>query len=200
MLSLPVGCNKKRCPVFAKCCRLPTEYYLGPVTGTVDILFVGQGGGKDERRKLRPFIGRAGQRLRNLVVYLRTKTKINFGVAFSNTIRDNPEDNRPPESEELKSCLSYLYRDIAFLKDKGLKCVVPLGNPSKRALIEKSSPSMESDHGKVYKVCNAVFGEVVMIPTYHPSYLCRNHQVWHPNKPGKFELLALEDIEKALNL
>lgn len=104
----------------------------------MDILFVGQGGGKEERREKRPFVGRAGKRLRQLVVYLRGKLNRQFGVAFSNTIRDNPEDNRPPDYDEFEYCLSYLYRDIAELKTKGLKCVIALGNPSKRALIKGS--------------------------------------------------------------
>lgn len=196
---LKISCDKRDCPVFKKCCFLPTEYYSG-IEDQVDILFVGQGGGKDERKKHRPFVGRAGRRLRELVVYLRKKTGMQFGVAFSNTIRDNPEGNRPPDQDELEQCLNYLYRDIAELKNRGLKCVVPLGNPSKIALIDRSNTSMGSDHGKVYKVCNDAFGEIMMIPTYHPSYLCRVHQVWHPERPGKFELLVLEDIEKALTL
>jgi DNA polymerase len=199
MLKIDLICDKHICPVFKKCCYLPTEYFLSP-EGKVDILFVGQGGGRDERREKRPFIGRAGKRLRQLVVYLRVKLNKQFGVAFSNTIRDNPEDNRPPDYDELEVCLPYLYRDIAELKTKGLKCVVALGNPSKRALIKDSLTSMEKDHGKVYTVSNEVFGTISMMPTYHPSYLCRNHQVWHPEKPGEFEVKALVDIERALNL
>ena len=199
MPKIDIACDKHVCPVFKKCCYLPTEYFESP-EGTVDVLFVGQGGGREERRERRPFIGRAGKRLRQLVVYLRIKLGLKFGVAFSNTIRDNPEDNRPPDYEELACCLPYLYGDIVSLKAKGLKCVVPLGNPSKRALIKSSSTSMERDHGRLYTVSNDVFGDIPMIPTYHPSYLCRNHQVWHPEKPGEFELLALEDIERALKL
>jgi uracil-DNA glycosylase family 4 len=199
MLKIDVLCDRTNCPVFKKCCYLPTEYFLSP-EGSVDILFVGQGGGKDERKKNRPFIGRAGIRLRQMIVYLRVKLNRQFGVAFSNTIRDNPEDNRPPDDDELDFCLPYLYRDIVELKAKGLKCVVPLGNASKRALIEESHTSMDRDHGVLYKVSNEVFGAIMMIPTYHPSYLCRNHQVWHPNKPGEFEIEVLKDIERALNL
>src|SRR4030043_161918 len=88
-------CKYKICPVYSKCCFLPTECHPDP-QGNISLLFVGQGGGTDERKLGRPFVGRAGKRLRQQVLYVRKHLKKHVGVAFSNSIRDNPDGNRVP--------------------------------------------------------------------------------------------------------
>lgn len=208
---LPCQCEKKDCPVFKRCCFLPTECHPG-VDGKISILFVGQGGGADERKLRRPFIGRAGKRIRQQVIYARKLFKKHFGVAFSNTIRDNPEDNRVPTQEELDVCLGHLYADIKTLKERGLKAVIPLGNAAKLALIPDALPNITKDRGKLYTVSNEVFGNVVMIPTFHPSYVMRNVPVFcksemdkvsgemKPMEPSKMDMDVIGDIIQAAGL
>lgn len=188
-------CKKGECPVHSKCCFLPTEYYESP-EGTVELLFVGQGGGKDERKKGRPFIGPAGHRLRNQLRYVRKQTN-HFGVAFSNTIRDNPEGNRVPTDEEVEYCLPYLLKDIAWLKKKGLKAVVPLGRAAKSALVE-SKGTMANDRGRVFYLFDELFDSIPVVPTYHPSYFLFKHISFTPKNFHDLELLVVGDIMRAL--
>lgn len=189
-------CTENSCPVYKKCCFLPTE--VNPDTeGNVSILFIGQGGGSDERKRGRPFIGRAGTRLRQQVLYVRKKLKKHIGVAFSNTIRDNPDGNRIPTQQEYDFCLKHLYKDIANLKKRGLKIIIPLGNASKAVFLPKSG-SMLTCHGKISKFLNETFGQINSMPTYHPSYIIRNAPRFDENNLSEYDVVVIKDIIKAV--
>lgn len=197
---LECNCENEACSVRFKCRFLPTEYYLS-TKGTVDILFVGQGGGSFERKRGRPFIGPAGKRLRELILYVRRALNEHIGVALSNTIRDCPDQNRVPNNNELDWCLPHLYQDIVKLKEMGLKVIMPLGNVSKHALVPGCNPSISVDRGSVYYITHETFGKMPFIPTYHPSYLVRTSSIhFNPKSPSKYEMLVIEDIIKAYKL
>ena len=189
-------CTERSCPVFPKCCFLPTECYPSP-EGQVHLLFVGQGGGRDERKKGRPFIGRAGARIRQQVAWVRHRLSIYVGVAFSNTIRDNPDGNRIPSDEELQKCLPYLFRDIALLKQRGLGMVVLLGNAAKSALIRTGTEGMSKDRGKIFRIRNGIFEEMPMMPTYHPSYVMRKYPRFNEDVPSHLDRVVIGDIISA---
>lgn len=199
MKYIKLNCTNRNCPVHCKCCFLPTEIDPTP-EGIVHILFVGQGGGDKEREKIRPFIGPAGQRLRKIVETIRSKSSKPIGVAYSNTIRDNPDYNRIPTEDELKECLPFLYRDIAGLKKIGLKVVIPLGNAAKRALIKDSQSAMSRDHGFMYYEQNDICGDIFYIPTYHPSFLLRFGKTknFDVKKLKKYDVEVIKDIAKAV--
>lgn len=188
-------CTENACPVYNKCCFLPTEVNPDP-DGKVSILFIGQGGGSEERKKGRPFIGRAGTRLRQQVLFVRKKLGKHIGVAFSNSIRDNPDGNRVPTPQEYECCLQYLYRDIADLKKRGLKVIIPLGNASKLIFMPNSG-GMSIDHGKIVNFSNGVFGHIYCMPTYHPSFVIRNAPRFEDNKLSEYDKIVIKDILKA---
>lgn len=191
--NIRVNCQRDKCPVFGKCCFLPTEVHPG-IDGKVPILFVGQGGGREERKEGRPFIGRAGKRIRQIVFEVRSKLNKHIGVAFSNTIRDNPDENRIPNEEELSMCLPHLYKDIATLKERGLSVVIPLGAAAKDALIPQCKSSMTKDRGKPYRVENEIFKDITMLPTFHPSYLMRKSAKFKKDPYPEFDHIVIEDI------
>lgn len=189
---MPCKCTNKLCTVYSKCCFLPTE--VNPdLEGKVSMLFVGQGGGSDERKQGRPFIGRAGKRIRQQVMYVREKLGKHIGVAFSNTIRDNPEGNRIPNTTELGWCLKHLYVDIAVLMKRGLKVVVPLGNASKDVFIEEAG-GMAAAHGKLYDISNDIFGTIKVMPTYHPSYVIRNAPKFNDKVISEYDAPVIRDL------
>lgn len=191
------GCTDEACPAWETCVKLPTEMFPDP-DGRVSLLFVGQGGGKRERRRGRPFCGPAGRRLRSQVIWVRRKLKRYVGVAFSNTIRDCPEGNRMPTDEELAHCRPLLERDIAYLRQRGLRAVVPLGNAAKRALIKDSRSSIGADRGSLYYVRMGEIGLVPMVPTLHPSGLLRGGVPWNPSRLHERDELVVGDIMRAL--
>lgn len=198
MFHLKCECTDKSCPVYGQCCFLPTECYPDP-DGCVEILFVGQGGGKDERKRKRPFIGRAGKRLRQIISYIR-HSEGHFGVALGNTVRDNPEGNRAPNTQELEHCIPHLFKDIEKLKESGLKIVVPLGNPSRIALLGDKDASMSGTHGTLNRLSNV--DDVIFMPTYHPSFLVRK-SLWRYKEKGgmeppDYDKIVIKDIKKCI--
>lgn len=189
---MPCKCTNKLCTAYSKCCFLSTEVHPD-LKGNVSFLFVGQGGGSDERKQGRPFIGRAGKRIRQQVMYVREKLDKHIGVAFSNTIRDNPEGNRVPNTTELGWCLKHLYVDIAVLMKRGLKVVVPLGNASKDVFI-KEAGGMAAAHGRMYDVSNDIFGTIKVMPTYHPSYVIRNAPKFNDKVISEYDAPVIRDL------
>jgi uracil-DNA glycosylase family 4 len=188
-------CIENSCPAFSRCCFLPTECHPDP-DGKVSILFVGQGGGSEERRQGRPFIGKEGSRLRQQVLFIRKKLKKHIGVAFSNTIRDNPDGARVPTLKEYEYCLKHLYKDIAALKKCGLGIVILLGNVSKSVIFPQSG-SMVIEHGRITNFSNEVFGHINAMSTYHPSYVMRTAPKFNDMCLSEYDKIVLKDILKA---
>jgi uracil-DNA glycosylase family 4 len=189
-------CTNSSCPVWSKCAKLPTEVYPD-AEGCVQLLFVGQGGGRQERVKKRPFVGPAGKRIRQQIVAVRKQLGKYIGVAFSNTIRDCPEGNRIPTEDELKHCLNHLWDDIKTLKALGLRCVVLLGNAAKRAMIRDSKIALGADRGSLYVVSSACTGIVPLIATYHPSGLLHQGIIFSETDMHEKDKTVIADIIKA---
>jgi uracil-DNA glycosylase family 4 len=192
---LECTCTENGCPAFSRCCFLPTECHPDP-DGKVSILFIGQGGGSDERKRGRPFIGRAGTRLRQQVLFIRKKLKKHIGVAFSNTIRDNPDGNRVPTPQEYSYCLKHLYNDISELKKRGLGIIVLLGNASKYVFFPHSG-AMVVEHGRIANVSNEIYGHINAMSTYHPSYVMRAAPTFNDACLNEYDKIVLKDILKA---
>jgi len=190
-------CKDAECPVYHKCCFLPTECNAS-VDNKISLLFIGQGGGADERKEGRPFIGRAGKRLRQQILYARRLIKKHFGVAFSNSIRDNPDKNRIPTSKEYDHCLRYLYKDISILKDRGLCVLIPLGNASKSIFVPRSGPMCNS-HGIISSFKDEAIGHIKVMPTYHPSYVIRNYPKFDEKNLSDTDKTVIDDIIRAYN-
>lgn len=185
-------CNQNKCPAYNRCCFLPTEY-IKSKKNKVEILFVGQGGGKEERLLVRPFVGVAGVRLRRIIISVYKKLNKSFGVGFSNVIRDNPEDNRVPAEEELKYCMQFLYRDIGILRNIGLKGIVLLGSAARNAFY-KDGKNISSVRGIIEELDLKDIGIYKVMSTYHPSYLVRNNLIFRENNIGKLDRIVMDDI------
>lgn len=172
----------------------------------VDIMFVGMGAGKDEdinlnRRNERrqPFVGRAGKYLRSLLLDgVRNYAFGSFNFALSNTVRCHPRDqhgkDREPTIEEELACSTFLYRDW---KQLGKPVLIPVGKSSSRLLLgeDVASRSMGSLRGNVFRRDNAV-----IIPTYHPSYLCRINGSYDSERNCIIDHRVRDDISRAVAL
>lgn len=198
MYFLKCNCYLTDCPVYNKCCFLPTEVHPDR-KGTVSILFVGQGGGSEERKKCRPFIGKAGKRLRNQIILAMKRYGSIFGVAFSNNIRDNPDNNRVPNKIELEKCMQFLHRDINILSNKGLKAIISLGKSASESFgIITNTESISNYRGKIFDYQQ--LNKIKIIPTFHPSFFNIQKIKYTPEKLHEKEELVINDILTALNL
>jgi len=170
---VPVSCNNRKCPQFSTCPQLPTEInYVGRNHKRVEVLLVGEAGGREEESYKRPFVGRSGILLRNVISHVQ-KLYGEKSYAISNICRFRPTDssggNRKPEHSEIKRCLKYLIRDIGYLKPK---IICALGETPHNVLAPESG-NLKDIRGRVLTI--TVNGEKYSyVGTYHPAWILRN--------------------------
>ena len=139
----------------------------GPVGATVAI--IGEAPGEQEDRAGKPFVGRAGKLLNELLeeagidrseVYVTNTVKVR-----PTTEKDGRLKNRPPRVGEVREGAEILIPELRAVRPAVL---VLLGNTPSKALIDKSF-AMKKDRG----VLRDSILDLPAIATYHPAYLLR---------------------------
>ncbi|MEO6067172.1 MAG: uracil-DNA glycosylase [Gemmatimonadota bacterium] len=125
-------------------------------------LVVGEGPGANEDATGRPFVGRAGDLLDDILA--------GIGIARSsayilNTVKCRPPSNRTPLPGELAACAPYLHRQIAILRPK---VILAAGSTAIAALLQVKK-SLGQLRGQVHR-----YAGIPVIATYHPAALLRN--------------------------
>ena len=104
----------------------------GTGPGDVDLLFVGEGPGKNEDTQGEPFVGRSGSVLDEA---LNEAGVLREEVRITNCVRCRPPENRDPTKKELANCRGYLETELERV-DPTL--VVTLGKVPSEHLLERS--------------------------------------------------------------
>jgi uracil-DNA glycosylase len=164
-------------------CRLSatrTNVVFGVGNRRADLMFIGEGPGRDEDLAGEPFVGRAGQLLTDIIKAMKLRRE---DVYIANVVKCRPPENRNPEQDEMDLCRPYLERQIELLAPK---VIVTLGRYA-----------LQSTTGKPHAI-SAVRGQWLqhegakLMPTYHPAYLLRNpsakKDVWADMKKVMGEL------------
>ncbi|CAN5561290.1 hypothetical protein BH09MYX1_BH09MYX1_42160 [soil metagenome] len=127
------------------------------------LCFIGEAPGADEDAQGLPFVGRAGQLLDKMIAAMGLDP--DQDVYVCNIIKCRPPGNRKPEPEETAACIPYLHEQIAAVDPK---VIVALGNTAVASLLGTTLgiTKLRGDW-KLYR------GRVLVMPTYHPSYLLR---------------------------
>jgi len=125
------------------------------------IIFIGEAPGKNEDETGRPFVGRAGKLLTQLIQSLGLSRD---DVWIGNVIKHRPPKNRPPKSEEIFACKNFLTRQIEFI---GPEIIVSLGRFSFNYFFPDGKIS--SERGKLIDM-----GSFKLFPVYHPAAALRN--------------------------
>jgi DNA polymerase len=108
-------------------CRLHetrTKAVPGEGDPSTEVVFVGEGPGMNEDREGRPFVGRAGGLLVNLLHHIGWQRE---DVFITNIVKCRPPGNRDPEPDEIAACAPYLERQLEALDPS---VVVTLGRYS----------------------------------------------------------------------
>ncbi len=203
---IPCDCQNKACKEFAGCCFTATEVVIrdgGSVGdgnyGTVHLMFVGQGAGKDEdinmnpNNKLRqPFVGKAGAYLRNIIKFIWDDGLV-FNVAISNSVRFHPLDaggkDRAPTQGELNDCIHLLNRDIETIKPMVL---VALGMSTSNALIPET---VGAPMGRIAGIASYKYKGIKTVPLYHPSFLTRNYGKFTAGQRGEYHVRCVDTLK-----
>lgn len=139
-----------------------------------ELVFVGEGPGEDEDIQGLPFVGRAGQKLTEIIekgMGLKRKD-----VYICNIVKCRPPGNREPEPDEVSTCKPFLEKQIAVIKPK---VIVALGRPATSTLLNSKKITISKIRGiwQEYILEGQGSGEmsIKLMPTYHPAYLLRNY-------------------------
>ena len=100
--------NCKKCPLWKT--RKNTVPGEGPANAK--IIFVGQAPGSEEDKTGRPFVGRAGRFLNQLLRIANIKRE---KVFITSPIKCFPPKNRKPTEKEIETCLPYLKKQIEII-------------------------------------------------------------------------------------
>ncbi|MBI4091332.1 uracil-DNA glycosylase [candidate division WWE3 bacterium] len=170
-----------------KKCRLykgATHGVPGEGNPNAKIAFIGEAPGFNEDKLGRPFVGRAGKMLEDMLHGMGLKRE---DVWIGNVIKHRPPDNRNPMVDEVRACALYLE---AQLKAINPKIIVTLG---KFALeyFDKDG-KISRDHGVPKKI-----GNKIVFPLYHPAAALRNPAVEKVLRSEfkKIKELTLKDLK-----
>ena len=129
-----------------------------------EIVFVGEGPGADEDEQGRPFVGRAGQLLTDIIEKgMKIKRE---SVYICNVVKCRPPGNRNPEKDEIEACSPFLKAQIKAISPK---VIIALGKFAASVLAGREI-KITQERGEWFE-----YEGVKVMPTYHPSYLLRNY-------------------------
>ena len=138
-----------------------TNTVPGEGSPTAEVMFIGEAPGQTEDELGRPFVGRAGKLLDDLIVGLGMRRS---DVFIGNMVKCRPPANRNPEAQEMEACSAFL--------DEQLEAIDPLVIVTLGAVpLTRFSPNskISSVRGQVLE-----YQGRALLPTYHPAYALRN--------------------------
>jgi len=142
-----------------------------------DIMFIGEGPGKNEDEQGEPFVGRAGALLDQFLAAFDIDRQ---EVYIANIVKCRPPENRDPLPQEQDGCIGWLERQIEIINPKIIVC---LGRISARRIIDGNF-LITKQHGLLFDINGRKY-----MGTFHPAALLRN-----PNNKNEayrdFEVLA----------
>ncbi|WP_420597063.1 uracil-DNA glycosylase [Deinococcus sp.] len=151
------------------------------------LVIIGEGPGGDEDRVGKPFVGRGGQLLDQILKAVQLGRQ---DVYITNIVKCRPPGNRTPEALETETCTSlWLEPQLALLRPK---VILSLGNtPTQYLLQTKSGITRLRGVWHRYVQRDSLY-DAYLMPMFHPAYLLRNDT----RAPGGPKSLTWQDIQE----
>ena len=134
------------------------------------LVFIGEAPGEEEDIQARPFVGRAGKFLDQMIERVGLKRE---DVYICNVLKCKPPNNRDPEPLEVDACKGYLLSQLDLINPK---IICTLGRHAYNVLF-----GVDEKITKIRGVLTSYDG-IRLLPTYHPAFLLRNqnriNEVW----------------------
>jgi len=146
-----------------KLCKGRTNLVFGVGNPKAELMFVGEGPGRDEDVQGEPFVGRAGQLLTEIITKGMKLQRADVYIA--NVVKCRPPENRNPEPDEIAACEPFLVRQIEIIQPR---VVVALGKFAAQTLLRDTTP-ISRLRGRWFD-----YHGIKLMPTLHPAYLLRN--------------------------
>ena len=166
--------NCNRC----KLCDSRTNTVFGEGNPKAELMFIGEGPGRDEDEQGRPFVGKSGQLLTKMINAMGYRRE---DVYIANVVKCRPPNNRTPLPNEAEVCMPFLLRQIEIIKPK---VIILLGAVPLKYLLNKTG--ITKIHGEWFD-----FNGIKTIASFHPAFLLRDPRQKKP---------AWEDLQKAMKV
>lgn len=153
---------------------------IGEGSHSAKIMFIGEAPGRNEAKTGRPFCGRAGDILNELLNSVGIERS---EIYITNIVKDRPPQNRDPLPEEIEIYGPFLDRQIEIIQPQ---IIATLGRYSMYYVMPKFGLEFElepisKNHGKVFAVPREALAkwgwgnhEMKIIPLYHPAVAVYN--------------------------
>lgn len=154
------------------------------------LMFVGEAPGADEDAQGVPFVGRAGQKLNEMISAMGLSRD---EVYIANVLKVRPPNNRTPTPEEASLDGPFLAEQIRIINPE---VICTLGRPAACFLLG-CNDAMGAMRGRWFE-----YQGIPLMPTFHPAYLLRSYtpevrgKVWSDLKMI-MERLGLPSPKKA---
>lgn len=158
-----------------------TQVVVGDLPEGARLLVLGEAPGAEEDRTGRPFVGRSGQLLDQLLLEAGIARE---RVAVLNTVKCRPPANRVPSRAETLNCRPWT---AAQVREVGPAVTVTLGLSATRWMLRTAT--LSAVRGQVLDVDGRA-----VLPTYHPAAALRGGPLGEPMRALR------EDLAKAVAL
>jgi DNA polymerase len=164
----------KNSPLYAYRVENGNYPVLGEGSHDAKIMFVGEAPGKNEAKTGKPFCGRAGALLDELLQSIGLPRQ---NVYITNIVKDRPPENRDPFPDEIALYGPYLDRQIDIIHPK---VIAALGRFSAAYIfnllhIAETRP-ISATHGEVFEGTTS-YGTIAFVPLYHPAAAIYNQSL-----------------------
>ena len=142
-------------------CETATRMVPGEGNPEADVMFVGEAPGAHEDRLGRPFVGRAGVLLEDVLAAAGLDRD---DVWITNVVKARPPGNRDPRAGEVAHCMPWLQAEVALIRPR---VIVPLG----RHALKHFAPAAKiaDAHGTLVEANGRT-----LFPLYHPAAALRS--------------------------
>ncbi|MCL6472026.1 MAG: uracil-DNA glycosylase [Firmicutes bacterium] len=137
-------------------------------------MLVGEGPGEQEEKQQKPFVGRAGKLLEDVLRDLGFEVDQDFYITnvvkyrSCKKIPGGKRSNKPPSARQINLEREFLEREIAVVKPK---LIVALGAKASQWFLGKDF-KLTQDHGKFFN-----WHGIAVLPTFHPAAILRAFMV-----------------------
>ncbi len=159
---------------------IESNLVFGEGNPETEIMFIGEAPGFYENRDGRPFVGRAGKLLDEMLKEVHWKRD---DVYITNIVKRRPPENRDPFPDEVAAYYPYLKKQIEII---GPKLILPLGRFSMNVFLPDAKISR--DQGKIFRK-----GNLIIVPLYHPAAALRSTTVLNSLRETFLRLPAIKN-------
>jgi uracil-DNA glycosylase family 4 len=164
--------NLKKSPLYDY--RIKNKYFpvVGEGSHNAHIMFIGEAPGKNEAETARPFCGKSGKILDEMLESINLNRS---DVYITNIVKDRPPENRDPTAEEIELYAPFLNEQIDIVQPRVIATLGRFSMAYILKLFKCNTPilTIGEMHGKEYPG-ESSYGLVTVVPIYHPAVVIYN--------------------------